>query len=118
MTGPGPVPSKVVPEGRESRCLLTALYSLRKGGETPALATQLRQVALRDRLVGTGSPGLAILARMAFTSEVLKGRGVSPWAPSERISGGVIAPWTAIPRSQPVLEPMASTQRENKQGER
>ena len=25
MTGPGPVPSKVVPEGRESRCLLTAL---------------------------------------------------------------------------------------------
>ena len=53
---------------------------------------------MRDRLVGTGSPGLAILARMEFTSEVLKGRGVSPWAPTERISGGVIAPWTGRPR--------------------
>ena len=53
MTEPGPIPSKVVPEGRESRCSLTALLrnSLRKGGDTPALATQLRQVALRDRLV-------------------------------------------------------------------
>ena len=49
-------------------------------------------------MVGTGSPGLAILARMEFTSEVLKGRGVSPWAPTERISGGVIAPWTGRPR--------------------
>ena len=36
MTGPGPVPSKVVPEGRESRCLLTAL--LRPHGSPTACA--------------------------------------------------------------------------------
>ena len=36
MTEPGPIPSKVVPEGRESRCSLTAL--LRPHGSPTACA--------------------------------------------------------------------------------
>ena len=42
--------------------------------------------------------GFAWFGNLSEDSEVLKGRGVSPWAPTERISGGVIAPWTGRPR--------------------
>ena len=87
------------------------------------VAQQLAQGGRYSRLGYPAEAGgwarvLATLARRAFISDVVKGRGVSPWAPTERISGGVIAPWTGRPRRSLAANQFWNQSHPLKQGER